>query len=92
MWLSIVRNLVAHSRTEYSNSAISEFRMQLPFQAQEDVALNTPMICNVAWRVLDNSDSDLSELLGLPNRFTELAWMIGLWDRCPVRRSDINRN
>jgi hypothetical protein len=47
--------------------------VQLPFQAEQDVALGTPVIRNVPRGVLDHADADITEVAGAPEGQTGFA-------------------
>lgn len=47
MWLGVVCNLVTHARPERELAPVREFRVELAFEAQEDVPLHAPVICEI---------------------------------------------
>ncbi len=66
MRLGAVGNLVAGAGSEVKLPAISQPRVQLAFEAQQDMALAAPVIGAIAGRVFDHSHPNVSELLGAP--------------------------
>ena len=90
MRFGIVRNLVAHARSERECSAVLQLRVKLAFNAQEHVALHAPVIGDIARRVLDHPDADRSERPRAPVRAAALARMFGGFDGGPL--GDAERN
>jgi drug/metabolite transporter (DMT)-like permease len=84
MRLGPIGHLVAHARGQYELPAIGELGMQLPSQAEQDVAFAAPVIGPIAWRVLHHADADRPKLTGSPLRPTGFARMPGGLNRRPV--------
>jgi hypothetical protein len=62
----IVRDLVAHAGPKRELASIIELGVKFTLDAQEYVTLDTPVIREVAERVFDQADTNVSELLGAP--------------------------
>lgn len=69
----IICDLIACSRPEDECAAVCEFGVELAFGAQEYVALNTPVIGEIAGRVLDHTHPDIAEILCAPGSQASFA-------------------
>lgn len=85
MALGVVSHLIAHARSEGYRAAILQLRMQLAFQAQQDVALLAPVISQIAWRVLHHPYPNIVELARAPVGHAGVARVFGAFNRGPVR-------
>ncbi len=63
--------------------AALNFRFEQAAEAEHDVALGTPVIGEIAGRILDHAHSDVSEGLRAPEREAGLAGMGGGLERVP---------
>ena|ERR1017187_4229131 len=70
-----VADLITHSRTKNLHAAVFQLGVQLTLQTQKHVALFAPVIRQVARRVIDNSDANISELPCTPIRYTLFSCM-----------------
>lgn len=66
MGLRIVRNLVAHACLKGESATIFKLGVKLTRDAKKKVTFGAPVICDIAWRVLDHTDSNRAELLSAP--------------------------
>lgn len=62
MRLSVVRDLVTHAGLQGELAAIFEFSLEFTFDAEQDMAFDTPMVCEIAGGVLDPADANASEM------------------------------
>lgn len=90
MRLAPIANLIADSGSQNGHIAIFELDMKLTFQAQKDVALLAPVIGEITWRVIHDSDTNISELPGSPMGDSTLALMRGRFYRRPINRLEGN--
>lgn len=86
--LRFVGDLVAHARREDVSGAIAQLDVELTFQAEEDVALHTPVIRQIPGHVLDHPDPDIAKRPGAPEGGAGVAGMLGRSDLRPVSRSE----
>jgi len=77
MWFGIVSDLIAGPGPKNENASVFKFSAKLTFDTQKDMAFDTPVIGQVARRVLDHSDPDAIEVLRLPVGNTGLTGMFG---------------
>ncbi len=90
MRLRLIGDLITHARGERELPAIGQFRVELAFEAEQNVAFHTPMIGEVARRVFQETDSDIAKLTGAPKCFAGGAWMLGHFDGTPVGGAEGN--
>jgi len=83
MRFRVVRNLIAHARLQREFAAVFEFSVQFALGTQEDVALDTPMISQIARRVLNHSNADVPEVLGAPVSQPAFSFVLGSWNLRP---------
>ena len=86
----VVCDLVAHARLERELAPIFKLGVKFTFGAQKYVTLDTPVICEVAGRVLDHADTDVSKLPGAPVSDTTFAFVFASLDLRPVSRAERN--
>ena len=84
MRFGVVGNLVAHAWPEQERAAILELRVQLTFQAEQDVAFGAPVIRDVARAVVHPPDPDRTEVAGAPSGHPSLAAVARRFDQGPV--------
>src|SRR6185503_9666300 len=84
----VVRNLVARARLEGEPAAVRKLGVQLAFGAKQDVALDAPVVRNVAGRILDHAHANAAEVARAPVRDPALALMLGGLDLRPVCRAE----
>ena len=80
MRFGIVSDLIACSGPKYEHAAVFKFGVQLAFDAQEDMAFDTPVVGQVAGRVFDHPDPDAAEVLRLPVGNAGLAGVFGAFN------------
>ena len=83
MRFRVVRNLIAHARLQRELAAVFEFSVQFALGTQEDVALDTPVIGQIARRVLNHANADVPEVLGAPVGQSAFAFVLGSWNLRP---------
>src|SRR5262249_53608099 len=88
MGFGVVGDLVAHARAQDEGAAVAQLRVQLAFDAQQDVALHAPVIREIARRVLHHAHADPAEVPGAPVRRAALAAVLRGLDLRPVRRAE----
>ncbi len=86
MRFRVVGDLVAHSGPECEAASAGEFGFELAFEAKENMALGTPVVGEVASRVLDHPDSDRAEVSCPPKSESGFAWVPGSGNGGPIRR------
>jgi hypothetical protein len=64
MRLIVVGDLIAHAGPEAKRAAISQFGVQLAFEAQEDMPFHAPVIGQVSRGVLNHAHTDAAEIAG----------------------------
>lgn len=80
MRFGIVGDLIACSRPKNEYAAVFKFGVQFAFDAQEDMAFDTPVVGQVAGRVFDHPDPDAAEVLRLPVGNAALAAVFGAFN------------
>src|SRR5262249_37204195 len=90
MRISSVGHLVAHAGLERERAPIREIGVQLAVHAEDDVALLAPMVGNVARRVVDHPDANLTELARAPGRDPALTRMGRRIDTRPIGGAEGN--
>jgi hypothetical protein len=78
--LGVVGDLITHASRQGKFSTICQLGEKFTFSAQKYVAFDTPMICEIAGRVLDEANPDTSKVLGTPKSQTTFALMLGRFD------------
>ncbi|MDQ0653881.1 hypothetical protein QFZ38_004137 [Pseudomonas cedrina] len=81
MALPLIAHLVTHSGRQRELAAVLQFRVQLAFEAQQDVPSPAPVIRQVTGRVLDHAHAGIAEMAGAPHRMADSAWVGGGFDR-----------
>ena len=81
MRLGVVGDLIADARCQAERAAIGEPGFKLPFQAQQDMAFDTPMVRRIAGRVLDHTDADVAKMACAPVRAPSIAGMLSIIER-----------
>ena len=84
MSFCVVCYLVAHAGSECELPAVSKFRLELSFGAQEYVAFDAPMVREITRRVLNHPDANISEVPRPPVGHATLAFVFGALDLRPV--------
>src|SRR5262249_16922875 len=84
MRFNVVRNLVTHAWPEGHNAAILQLGFQLALNAQEDVALFTPVVGQITGTVLDHPDAYGAELPRAPVSHSALTFVLAALDLRPV--------
>ena len=84
MRFGLVRDLVAHARSQDELPAILKLGVQLALEAQEDMPFRTPVVSQVARGVLDHADPDAAELARAPIRDARLTLVLGSFNGRPV--------
>ena len=88
MRFGVVGNLVAHAWPEQERAAILELRVQLTFQAEQDVAFGAPVIRDVARAVVHPPDPDRTEVAGALGGHPGLAKVLRGFHGGPVRGAE----
>ena len=63
-----IGHLIAHACAEVERPPILQLRLHLALNHVENVTSIAPMIGEIAGRIFDSSNSDVSEVDGPPNR------------------------
>jgi len=79
-----VGDLVAHPRPQHEGASVAKLSEQFTLQAIHDVPLGTPVIGDVARRVLDDSDSKLATVKRPPDGRATLATVFRTGNIGPV--------
>ena len=90
MGFCMVSHLVTHAGLEDKFSAIFQFRVQLTFEAKQDVPLAAPMVSQVACRVFDHANADVAEMLRAPVSCATVSLVLGSVDAGPIGGSEWN--
>src|SRR5687768_12531415 len=85
-----VGDLVAHSGPQHEGTAVPKLGEQFALQAVHDVPLGTPVIRDVAGRVLDDSDSKIPAVECPPDGRATLAAVFRTGNISPVGRLERN--
>ncbi len=88
MSFSVICDLIALAGAKSKASAVLELCMEFAIEAQQNVAFETPMVCQIARRVFDHADPDLPEILGPPVGNACLTRMMSGSDLAPVGGSE----
>jgi len=87
MWIRfVICDLVAVTRSQREFPSVLQFSNQFSLQNEKHVASSTPMVSNIAWRVFDHSDADISGLHSAPMGRALLSPMLTRRDRTPLSR------
>ena len=84
VWLGVIGDLVAHARRENEFATIFKLGMEFAFGAKKDVTFFTPMIREVASRVLDETNTYVSKVLSPPISQTTFAFVFSTFNRRPI--------
>src|SRR5262249_45039657 len=68
MRLGAIGDLVAHARCERERAPVGKIGAEFAIYAEQDVPFLTPMIGDVARRILDKPQANVAELPGPPSR------------------------
>src|SRR5579872_402026 len=79
-----IRHLIAHAGSQRKTAAIAQFSVQFALQHIKHVAAITPVIGEIACRVLDHADADVANVERAPDRLTALTGMRRRCDLAPV--------
>lgn len=90
MRFCIIRNLITGAGFQDELPAILKLGMQLSFKTKQYVSFRTPMVGEVAGRILDHPDSYRAEVTSPPKRRALFAFMFGLFDLRPIGRAEGN--
>jgi hypothetical protein len=85
MGFGIVRNLIAHTRLKNKFPAISELKMQLTFQAQQNVPFRAPVISKIPGRIFNQPNPNIREVPRPPISGTGLALVL-----CPLNSRPVS--
>lgn len=88
MRFRVVRNVVTHARFECELATILKFSVKLASNAQEEVALNAPVIREIARRVLDHANAHRVEVLGTPIGHAPLTAVLCSLDLRPISNAE----
>ena len=81
---SFVGDLVAHTWFQDELAAVLKLGFEFPVQAEQDVALGTPVIGFVASRVFDHTHSNISEVRSAPVGDSGDSFVLSAKNRHPV--------
>jgi len=84
MGFLMIGNLVAGARRQCENLSVAELSHQLAFQHEENVPFGTPVICEIARRVLNHPHPHLTESAGSPTRRATVTRMLDGRDLLPI--------
>jgi len=84
MGFLMIGNLVTGARRQCENLSALELSHQLAFQHEENVPFGTPMICEIARRVLNHPHPHLTESAGSPTRRATVTRMLDGRDLLPI--------
>lgn len=84
MGFGVVRHLVAHARRQGEDAAILQLGVQLPFEAEQHMALAAPVIRQIPGGVLHHSHPQIPELPGVPACDAALSLVFGRRDIGPA--------
>lgn len=76
MRLGVVGNLIARAGSQREPSAVREFRLQLAFQAEQNVPFRAPVIGPIARGVFHHANTNLTELLRSPQCMSGIPLML----------------
>lgn len=85
-----IRDHIGLSFLELKCSSVLQLAGKLPVKAVNDMAFPAPVVCEVPWGVLDDSDTESRVLLGLPGCMPDGSFMLHLWDGFPI--DDVERD
>jgi len=90
MRFRIVRDLIAYAWFEHVSPTVFQFSFEMALNTEDYVALGTPMIREIAGRVLNHANADAAEVPSAPIGHATLAFVFGLFNLRPVRDSEGN--
>src|SRR5215204_4067077 len=79
-----IRDLIAHSRRELERAPVAQFGVELTFQYVEHMAAVTPVIGEIARRILHHPHPQIADIERAPQRFAGFAGMFRRGRRAPV--------
>ena len=88
MRLGLVGDLITHASGKGELPAIGQFRVELAFKAEQNVAFRAPMVGEVARRVFQDTDPNITKLTGAPKCFARGAGMLDGFDGAPIRGAE----
>ncbi len=77
VWFSVVGNLVTHAGSQRKDATVFQLGVELAVNTEENVPLDTPVVCQIARRVFDHADANGAECTGSPVRNTAFALVLG---------------
>lgn len=77
MRLHTVADLIAHSGEKNFHATVFQFGLELTLETQNYMAFFTPVIRQVARRVLNDTHANISEMPSAPVRHTLFSCMFG---------------
>jgi hypothetical protein len=80
----LIGDLITHAGGERELSAIREFRVELAFETEQNMAFHAPMVGEVSGRVFQETDPDMAKMASAPKRFACGAKMLGDFNGAPV--------
>jgi hypothetical protein len=84
MGFSVIGDLVAHASREYEFTTILEFGMKFALCAQKYMAFHTPMISEIARRILNHANTNVAKVTGPPTGEAAFTLVLGMLNRRPV--------
>src|SRR3990172_7923332 len=84
----VVGHLVAGARGQDEGPPVPQVCVQFALEAEQDMALGTPVVGPVARRVVHHADADAAELACAPDGHSPLALVLGGCDLRPVGGSE----
>src|SRR6516165_12236399 len=82
--IAVIGDLVAHAGHELDLAPVSQLRLELALDHEQDVAAITPVIGEIAGRVIDAAHPDIADLERAPCCHPGRAGMLGHGDRAPI--------
>src|SRR3990167_3185079 len=90
MPLSVVAHLIAHPRCKRELATILQFRVQLAFQAQQDMPSPAPVIGQITRTVFNHPHTRRTKLTGSPIGSARLSGVVDRSESRPIGRTKGN--
>ena len=87
MRLGIVSDLITHPWLERKNATVLELGYKLPLDAKQDMTFFTPVVGQIARRILNQAHPDIAEILRSSVRCAVRTGMFRWLNGRPVRRT-----
>lgn len=90
MGFSVIGDLIANTGDEDKEASVGQFGFQATLKAQENMPFFTPVVSRIAGGIFHHPHTNITEVLGAPQRLAGDAGMFGGFDVVPIRNAKWN--